>query len=274
MTEKSPQSTALATAGDGASSSSLLANPASFEHTWRVAKAFSMSQMVPPHFQGKPENCMVALLMAEQLEVNHLLALQNLTVIQGRPGFNAQFAIALANRRGPFAGPITWRSSGKGDSLEVAAQAVIKTTGEQVSVTVSMEMARAEGWTKNTKYKSIPEQMLRYRSATWLIRLYCPEVLLGFGTSDEIEDGVKAGAAQVERVSVKEAGSNHNLVNELNAEVKKVSKRNQSEQPPTASPVEDAIVVPVAETAPLEVNGDQSTSTAEESAHVAADDPF
>jgi hypothetical protein len=273
MTDLSPQSTALTTASAGASSSGLLANPAAFEHTWRVAKAFSMSQMVPPHFQGKPENCMVALLMAEQLEVNHLLALQNLTVIQGRPGFNAQFAIALANRRGPFAGPITWESKGKGDALEVSAKAVIKSTGEAVSVTVSMEMAKAEGWTKNPKYRSIPEQMLRYRSATWLIRLYCPEVLLGFGTSEELDDMSRGAGAQVERVTVTEPASSHNLVSELNAEVKRGTKRKQAAQP-TAGPVEDALVVPVADTAPLEVNGDQPTITADESAPVAADDPF
>lgn len=271
-TEQSPQSTALVASDPGAASLGFLSNPAAFEHTWRVAKAFSMSQMVPPHFQQKPENCMVALMMAQQLEVNPLLALQNLTVIQGRPGFNAQFAIALANRRGPFAGPITWASKGQGDSLSVSAQAVIKSTGEQVSVTVSMEMARAEGWTKNPKYKSIPEQMLRYRSATWLIRLYCPEVLLGFGTSEEIEDTVKAGSAPVERVTVTEADSRHDLVKQLNAEVQGGAKRKQARATtPAAEPAEDALVVPVAETAPLAQSEPQPAAVPD---NETADDPF
>lgn len=269
MTEQSPQSTALTTAHsrDAAGAVDLINNPAAFEHTWRVAKAFSMSQMVPPHFQGKPENCMVALMMAEHLQVNHLLALQNLTVIQGRPGFNAQFAIALANRRGPFAGPITWNTTGKGDSLEVSAQAVIKSTGEQVSVAVSMEMAKAEGWTKNPKYRSIPEQMLRYRSATWLIRLYCPEVLLGFGTSDELEDVGKTQPARVEQVTVRETQADQDLVSQLNTEVKGTAKRKQPASQ-AAEPVEDALVIPEAEAAPLD-----STET-EPAAVDAADDPF
>jgi hypothetical protein len=159
---------------------------AAFEHIWRVAKAFSASRMVPPHFQGKPEDCMVALMMAQQLEVNPLLALQNLQVVNGRTGFSASFAIGLANQRGPFAGPITWASKGSGDDLEVTAQATVRATGEQVSATVSMQTAKAEGWVKNPKYRSMPEQMLRYRSATWLIRLHCPEVLLGLATDDEI----------------------------------------------------------------------------------------
>lgn len=266
MTEQSPQSTALALQGTS-QGVNLLTNPAAFEHTWRVAKAFSMSQMVPPHFQGKPENCMVALMMAEQLEINHLLALQNLTVIQGRPGFNAQFAIALANRRGPFKGPITWSSKGQGDALEVTAKAVIRDSGEPVSVTVSMEMARAEGWTKNPKYRSIPEQMLRYRSATWLIRLYCPEVLLGFGTSEEIEDTGK----QVERVTVTETETRGNLVSELNAELQETAKRKQAPRKADLAPVEDAIVVPVAETAPQD-QGESEPAAVNPDETV--DDPF
>jgi hypothetical protein len=182
------ESTALTTTSDSGSLT-YLTDAAAFDHIWRVSKAFSASKMVPTQFQGKAEDCFVACQMALQLGVNPLLALQNLTVIQGRPGFNAQFAIALANQRGPFLGPITYSTTGKGETLAVTAKAVIKATGEEVSITVDMATAKAEGWsTRNSKYKSIPEQMLRYRAATWLIRLYCPEVLMGFQTSEEIID--------------------------------------------------------------------------------------
>jgi hypothetical protein len=173
-----------------------------FNHIWRVAKAFSASRMVPPHFQGKPEDCMVALMMAQQLEVNPLLALQNLQVVNGRAGFSASFAIGLANQRGPFAGPITWSSKGAGDDLEVTAHGIVRVTGEQVSATVSMQTAKAEGWVKNPKYRSMPEQMLRYRAATWLIRLHCPEVLLGLGTDDEIATAQPRPSQGVKPVTV------------------------------------------------------------------------
>ena len=49
-------------------------------------------------------------------------------------------------------------------------------------------MARADGWTKNGKYSSLPEQMLCYRSATFLIRRYAPGILLGYRPTDELED--------------------------------------------------------------------------------------
>lgn len=184
------ESTALTTQTQQSQGSALafLHDGEAFNHIWRVAKAFSASKMVPTHFQNRPEDCMVALMMAQQLEVNPLLALQNLQVVNGRAGFSASFAIGLANQRGPFAGPITWTSKGSGDDLEVTAHAIVKLTGEQVSVSTSIALAKAEGWVNRagSKYRSMPEQMLRYRAATWLIRLHCPEVLLGLHTDDEI----------------------------------------------------------------------------------------
>jgi hypothetical protein len=70
-----------------------------------------------------------------------------------------------------------------------------------------MDTARKEGWTKNPKYKTMPEQMLRYRSATWLIRLHCPEVLLGMQASEEIQDvqlnNVSVGGSPVDKINQK-----------------------------------------------------------------------
>lgn len=185
---------------------SFLTDPKSFEHTWRVATAFSKSQLVPDHFKNKPEDCMVALMMANQLNVDPYSALQNLQMIKGKVAFSSAFAIALANDRGSFAAPITWDIEGKGDSLVVTAKAKLKQTGEIVKVSVSMETAKKEGWTRNTKYQTMPEQMLRYRSATWLIRLHCPEVLLGMQASDEISDvepTVNVGGSPVDKINAK-----------------------------------------------------------------------
>jgi hypothetical protein len=167
--------------------------PDRFEHTWRIAKLFASSKLVPAHFQGKPEEAMVALALAQQLKVNPLLAMQNIFVVKGTPGFKSSFVIALANERGPFADPIQFEESGSGQSLAVRAFAKIRSTGTIVDFTVSMSMAKAEGWTANPKYASMPQLMLRYRAAALLVRLYCPEVLMGYQTAEELED-VNGGA--------------------------------------------------------------------------------
>ena len=187
-----------------------LQDGAAFEHLWRVAKAFSLSGMVPGHFQGKPESCMVALMYAQQLGEHPMVMFQEVTVINGRPGTSARFAIARANKSGLLQGPITWASKGQGETLQVTASATLRETGEIISTTVSMKEAQADGWTRNPKYKSIPEQMLRWRAATRLINLYMPEVLFGLGVADE---------AEVRQARVQEVSTGGGVVADLNRQI-------------------------------------------------------
>jgi hypothetical protein len=160
---------------------------AALDHRYRLAKAFSLSGMVPSHFQGKPEACLVAMLYAEQLGEHPMLLFQEMSVINGRPSTSSRFAISRANKSGLLQGPISWKSRGQGDALEVTASATLRETGEVITATVTMKEATADGWTRNSKYKSIPEQMLRWRAATRLINLFIPEVLFGIAVKEEIE---------------------------------------------------------------------------------------
>jgi len=145
--------------------------------------------------------------------VDPMMLLQNIHVINGRPGMEAKFAIALCNSKGVFKGPIRYelKKDNSGKPFSCTAWAIDKETGERVEEYVDMDMARAEGWTnkEGSKWKTIPSLMLKYRSAMWLIRTTCPEVLMGMRTVDEIEDidasetidPVPAGNSNLDRLS-------------------------------------------------------------------------
>lgn len=166
----------------------------------RQAKMFAMSPLVPEHLRkGSVEqaiaNCWIALTMAEAMGEQPLILMQNIHVVSGKAGFAAQYMIARANASGVFKGRIDWNvDRSNPQNLSVTAYAYLADTGEKVEFTVDMAMAKAEGWTKNPKYQSIPELMLRYRSATFLVRLYAPDVMLGYQTVEEVEDVVAAAA--------------------------------------------------------------------------------
>jgi len=164
------------------------------------AKMFAMSPLIPEHLRkGTPDqtaaNCMIAIQMAERMGEMPLVVMQNIHIINGKAGFASQYMIARANASGVFVGRINWRIEGEGDGLEVTAFASLRETGEEVSFTASMRMAKAEGWVSNKKYQSMPEVMLRYRSAAFLVRFYAPDVMLGHQTTEEIEDVVLAGVS-------------------------------------------------------------------------------
>lgn len=170
----------------------------------RQARMFSTSPLVPEHLRkGSPEqamaNCYIALTLAEAMGEVPLIVMQNIHVVSGKAGFASQYMIARANSSGVFRGRIDWRiDRSDPKNLAVTAFAFLKETGDEVSVTVDMKMAEAEGWAKNPKYRTMPEIMLRYRSAAFLVRFYAPDVMLGYQTVEEVQDVALAASPVVD----------------------------------------------------------------------------
>lgn len=169
-----------------------LMDPGYFEHMQRVGSMLALSPLFPEHLrkgdkQTAIANGVLCVNMALRLNEDVLTVAQNIYFVGGKPGWSSSYMIGKANQSGTFREPIDWDMEGEGETLSVTAHATTAATGKRVSVTCDMKMAKAEGWTKNSKYQSMPGQMLRYRSATALIRLYCPQVMIGMPTTIELE---------------------------------------------------------------------------------------
>ena len=164
----------------------------SFQLAQRVATALSKSTLIPKDYQNNLPNCLVALNMANRLNADPLMVMQNLYVVHGRPAWSSQFLIATANKSGKFS-PLRYRFTGsKGkDDFGCVCSAIDRETGEVLEGTeITIGMAKAEGWHDKTgsKWKTMPEQMLRYRAAAFFVRCYAPELSLGLQTAEETED--------------------------------------------------------------------------------------
>ena len=156
------------------------------EPMWKKAQAMARANIIPKSFQNNPANCFVALEMAHRMGASPFEVMQNLNVIHGSPSWSAKYVIARANQSGVFTGPIAFEQSGSGASLSVTAFATVAATGVRAEFTCDMAMAKSEKWDSNPKYKSgLAALMLHYRAATFLVKLTCPEVLLGMQTSEE-----------------------------------------------------------------------------------------
>ena len=159
-----------------------------FEHAQRVAKALSSSNLIPQNYQGNIPNTLVALEMANRIGASPLMVMQNLHVIHGRPSWSSSFIIAALNSCGRFSALkfVTDKAGCKAVATELA-------TGELIEgPTVTLEMASAEGWATKagSKWKTMPELMLRYRAAAFFGRLYAPDILMGMQTAEEAQDVV------------------------------------------------------------------------------------
>ena len=170
--------------------SSIYKNTDSFEFAQRQAKSLCESNLVPISYQGQKglPNCLVALDMSKRMNLSPLTVMQNLNIIHGRPTWSAQFISSQIMGCGRFEN-FDYLVKGEGETLEV--QCIAKRIADQKLIkgtAVSMKMARLEGWTKNPKYTSMPELMLRNRAATFFGRQYIPDLLLGVQTSEEVVD--------------------------------------------------------------------------------------
>ena len=170
--------------------SSIYQSQNSFEFAQRQAKSLCESNLVPQSYQGQKglPNCLVALEMSKRMNLSPLTVMQNLNIIHGTPSWSAQFISSQILGCGRFTN-FDYIVSGHGETLEV--QCIAKRVEDQKIVKgtpVSMRMAKLEGWTRNSKYQSMPELMLRNRAATFFGRQYIPDLLLGVQTSEEVVD--------------------------------------------------------------------------------------
>lgn len=164
-------------------------------------------------------NCIIALNMAQRLGADPMMIMQNLYLVDGRPSWSSQFIIAAINSSGRYS-PLRFDITGGDEEIEIpyavtewvynqatkkkepvesnqvahvknykcVAWVIEKATGERLESTpITMEMAVKEGWyQKNgSKWQSMPEQMLRYRAASFFGRIYAPDLLMGLRSQDE-----------------------------------------------------------------------------------------
>ena len=162
-------------------------------------------------------NCIIALNMANRMGADPLMVMQNLYLIEGRPAWSSQFIMAAINSCGRFSAlrfdledlgeteveyqETVWENRQKKTitkkvtvkNLTCVAWAIERETGERIeSSKITMEMAVKEGWygKNGSKWQTMPEQMLRYRAASFFGRVYAPELLMGLRSAEEEQDRI------------------------------------------------------------------------------------
>ncbi len=206
---------ALATVPQSADLMSPFSASNAFEAAQRMAKALASSSLVPQAYRDNIANCLIAMELASRIGVSVLAAMQNLDVIQGKPSWSSKFLIATVNASGRFT-PLRFEKAGTPGKDDWAYRAVAtdRSSGERCEGPwITWAMATKEGWTKKngSKWQTLPELMFCYRSAAFWTRIYCPEISIGFQTSEEMHDmhgsTAVADAAMPEQLSPGSAAS-------------------------------------------------------------------
>lgn len=174
-------------------------SPQNFTEAQTMAKWLAYSEIVPENFRviaGKRTenvaiaNCLSAIDIARRMNDGLLAIMQSLCFVSGKASWSGQFVIGKVNTCGLFS-RMQFEMVGKegDDSYGCYAWAVdLATNKKLVGTTITVKMAKAEGWFRNSKWVNMQQQMLVYRSASFWGRQYAADLLMGMPTADELED--------------------------------------------------------------------------------------
>jgi hypothetical protein len=203
----------------------LFGSKENFEFAARMAKAFTSSSLVPKHYRGEDNlgSAMIAIDLANRLGMSPLMVMQNMAPIEGKPAWSSKFLIAAVNASGRFT-PLrfrferdaepkdvewieyVWPERGQGnrpvptprvakgivDERCTAYATDLRTGIELVGPTVSIVMAIQERWyfRNGSKWPTMRQLMLSYRSASFWAGIFAPEQTMGLPTADDAMDAI------------------------------------------------------------------------------------
>ena len=197
-----------------------------FELEQRMAKAYITSSILPQRYKNIGD-ILILNEMSRNLGIPMVMLAQQLYIVHGTPQLSGQGAIALLNQSGKFDKPLMFEE--RENPWGVRAYTYID--GEKVTGPwIDDALIQAEGWNKNAKWKSMKDQMARYRAAAWFARLYAPEALMGMRVEGEAED-----------IAVSEQAEATAKAEDLNKVLSQKSAK-PAEEPKPAIPVTEATV--------------------------------
>lgn len=156
--------------------------PKNLDEAMRVAEVLASSTIVPKDYQKNPGNILVALQWGAEIGLQPLQAMQNISVINGRPAVWGDAMLAIV------------RGSGlleyiKEEATDEVATCRIKRKGEDEAVrTFSMAEAKKAGLLNRGVWTTYPKRMMQMRARAFALRDVFPDVLRGVGIAEEVRD--------------------------------------------------------------------------------------
>jgi hypothetical protein len=147
----------------------------------KLATAVASTQMIPKHFQGKPDECAAAMLYGASLGLDPMQSVRQIYVVHGQAALYARAMVALVMG----AGHEVWTVESNDDSVTVAGRRR-GTENAEIS-TWTYDRAKKAGYTSNDKYRTDPQAMLYSKAASEVCRKIAPDVLSGVYAVEELQ---------------------------------------------------------------------------------------
>lgn len=195
---------------------SILTNGELFERLLVLSKVMANSgSFVPEHFRGKPDACMAVAMQAARWGMDPFAVAQKTHIVgnSGVLGYEAQLVNAVVTNMSPtknrlhydwfgawenIVGRFVEKTSSKGNKyiapgwdlkdeagVGIRVWATMKGEDEPRELVLMLSQAQVRN---STLWASDPRQQLAYLAVKRWARLYCPDVILGVYSPDEVQE--------------------------------------------------------------------------------------
>jgi hypothetical protein len=165
----------------------MVLRPQTFGELVQFANIAARSGMVPRDYANKPEAIVIAVQMGSELGLAPMQALQNISVVNGRPSVWGDALPGLC-RQSALCQDIEEWTTGEGDDLAAHCK-VTRRGASPVTQTFSVSDAKRAGlWGKAGPWQQYSRRMLQMRARGFALRDAFPDVLRGLITAEEAQD--------------------------------------------------------------------------------------
>ena len=186
---------------------------ARFERTAEIMAGSRMT--VPKHLQGNVGDCMAIIMQAAQWQMNPYAVAQKAHMVNNVLGYEAQLVNAVITSRAPVKERLhfewygDWsKVNGKDDkspTLGVRVSATLR--GENAPRVIDISMAQVGPVRNSPLWAADPRQQIAYLATKRWARLYCPDVILGVYTPDEVIEREELDITPVQSTVKKHQGA-------------------------------------------------------------------
>lgn len=153
------------------------------------AEMVATSSFCPKSFQGKKGDVLIAIQMGAEIGLSPMQALQNISVINGKPSLWGDAALAVVMAHPCYISHREWTTGKVEDGSLVAHCAITRKNSEEYVVSFSIEDAKkADLWNKQGPWKQYPKRMLQMRARAFAIRDKFADALRGVNLREEVQD--------------------------------------------------------------------------------------
>jgi len=176
----------------------------------------AMSNFVAKPLRGKQADCLAVLLQSIRWEMDPFSVAQKVYFVNDAMGYEAQLVNAVILSRSPLKARPKLKWSGEGENLKCEVSATF--TGEDEPAVFEAELKTIT--TRNSPlWKQQPKQQLAYFATRAWARIYCPDIIMGVYTKEELEDrSFGIGPDNAVDVTPKNTSTLDDIANQIKAE--------------------------------------------------------